>query len=206
MRINRDVWLPHREKLIFAVLVLLLVCMFPPAAGGEEGVADKTVVSGVVFENTIERSGQRFEIIGAGLMRYMIIMRGYAAALYLGAGHSKEELFDDIPKWLEIEYYHNIPAQAFIRATQHGLEANLDEDELKRLKPRIDSLYACYRDIKKHARYSFVFIPDSGSQLLLDGEVLCTFDGLDSADALFSIWLGKNPLDKKLKKNLLGQD
>ena len=206
MRIIREGRLSTRGKPVFAVLVLLLMFVFPRAAVGEDGDPNRTVVSGVVFENTIERSGQRFDIIGAGLMRYMIIVRGYAAALYLGSGHSAAELFDDIPKWLEIEYYHNIPAKGFIKATQYGLEANLSGGEIEQLQPRIDSLYACYRDIKKHDRYSFVFLPDSGSELRLNGEVLCTFEGLDFADAIFSVWLGENPLDKKLKRHLLGQD
>lgn len=205
MRNTRDGFSLPGHSLIFAVIVFLHALVVPVAAGEGAGEGSKAVVSGVVFDNTIERDGKRLDIIGAGIMRYMIVLRGYAAALYLGEGHASTGLFDDIPKWLEIEYYHDIPAQGFIKATQHGLEANLSAGELERLASRIDSLYACYQDIRKHDRYSFVYLPDSGAELLLNGKLLCRFDGLDFANAVFSIWLGRNPLDAKLKRHLLGE-
>jgi len=191
--------------LIFSASILLAPLVLGLEAKKAEYV-EKTVVSGVEFENTVEIKGQMFEIMGAGLMRYMIIMRGYSAALYLGEGYKAEDLFDDIPKWLEIEYYHDIPASGFVKATRQGLEANLGKDELERMSAQIDLLYACYRDIEKHDRYSFVYLPGYGSDLLLNNDLLCSFNGQGFADAFFSIWLGENPLDERLKRDLFGQE
>ena len=184
-------------------LIIAVFLNLTPVAGAAED-KDATTVSGVAFDNTIEIGHERLELVGAGLLRYMIVMRGYVAALYLGEGHTREELFDDIPKCLQIDYFHNIPAQGFIKATQHGLEANLSPVELERLGPQIEQLYACYIDIKKHDRYSFIYIPGSGAELVLNEETLCRFDDLAFANAVLSIWLGNNPLDTHLKQHLLG--
>ena len=184
-------------------LIIAVFLNLTPVAGAAED-KDATTVSGVAFDNTIEIGHERLELVGAGLLRYMIVMRGYVAALYLGEGHTREELFDDIPKCLQIDYFHNIPAQGFIKATQHGLEANLSPVELERLGPQIEQLYACYTDIKKHDRYSFIYIPGSGAELVLNEETLCRFDDLAFANAVLSIWLGNNPLDTHLKQHLLG--
>lgn len=188
-----------RTSLIMAVLLSLASVTL-----GADDHENRTTVSGVAFDNVIEVGPERLELVGAGLLRYLVVMKGYVAALYLGAGHSGKELFDDIPKCLQIDYFHNIPAQGFIKATQHGLEANLSTGEIESLRPQIDRLYACYKDIKKRDRYSFIYIPGLGVELVLNGETLCRFDGVAFANAVLSIWLGENPLDEHLKKHLLG--
>jgi hypothetical protein len=190
--------------MIWTGLIIAVFLTLTPLAGAAEDNGNRTVVSGAAFDNALEIGPERLELVGAGLLRYMIVIRAYAAALYLGEGHSAEELFDDIPKCLVIDYFHNLPADGFIKATQYGLEANLTPEELEKLGPQIKRLYACYTDIKKHDRYSFIYTPGSGAELELNGETLCRFDDLAFANAVLSIWLGRNPLDKLLKKELLG--
>ncbi len=59
-------------------------------------------------------------MIGAGLLRYRVVIRGYVTALYLERGNASGEVFKDIPKSLVIEYFHAIDAQAFISSTRQG--------------------------------------------------------------------------------------
>jgi hypothetical protein len=195
-----------KKTLLIWIVTILCALVFQcmPGTVAAEGNKDKTIVSGVEFDNVIVIGSERLVLKGAGLLRYMVVMRGYVAALYLGEGHGSEELFDDIPKCLQIDYFHNIPAKGFIKATQYGLEANLSTGELERLRPQIDRLYACYKDIKKRDRYSFIYIPATGPELVLNGETLCRFDNLAFANAVLSIWLGRDPLDEHLKLHLLG--
>jgi hypothetical protein len=40
---------------------------------------------------------------------------------------------------------------------------------------------------------------------VLNGETLCRFDNLAFANAVLSIWLGRKPLDERLKVHLLGE-
>lgn len=196
-----------KKSLLIWIIMIFCALVFQclPGTVAAEEKKDKTIVSGVEFDNVIEIGSERLVLKGAGLLRYMVVMRGYVAALYLGEGHGYDKLFDDIPKCLQIDYFHNIPAQGFIKSTQYGLEANLSTVELEILRPQIDQLYACYIDIKKRDRYSFIYIPATGPELVLNGKILCRFDDLAFANALLSIWLGRDPLDEHLKQHLLGE-
>lgn len=166
----------------------------------------KTVfVAGVVFKETMQVQGVRLSLAGAGLHRYRIVFKGYAAALYLGMGNAPEKVFEEIPKHLEIEYFHAIPAQDFIDATREGLERNLSRVGLDRMKPQMERLFRTYRPVKPGDRYAFTYMPGGGSTLMLNGEKLAIFEGLDFANAFLSIWVGRNPIDEGLKRALLGR-
>jgi len=197
-----------RIRSAWTMTIMLLCAVVMPCLQGTAASEDNrkmAIVAGVEFDDVIELGPERLVIEGAGLHRYMIVLKGYAAALYLGQGHSSDELFDDIPKCLQIVYFHAIPAQGFVRATQHGFEANLAPEDLEGLKDQIGRLYECYQDVKKQDRYSFIYHPSTGPELQLNGEILCRFDSLQFANAVLSIWLGENPLDKRLKEDLLGR-
>lgn len=174
---------------------------FSIAAASQDTVA----VDGVAFKKTMQFLDTDFTLAGAGLHRYRIVFRGYAAALYLGAGISQASVFQDIPKRLEIEYYHAIPAVDFIDATREGMERNVPGIDLDRMKPSLEKLFRTYRPVKPGDRYAFTYVPDKGSRLTLNNAGLGVFEGLDFANAFLSIWIGPNPVDEGLKRNLLGK-
>lgn len=162
-------------------------------------------VAGVFMEKAVDLDGYPADLIGAGLLRYRTVFKGYVAGLYLERGHGAEDVFTDIPKRLVIEYFHAIKAQGFIEATKQGLANNLSRDQLADIQDRANTLYALYRNVKPKDRYSFTYIPGIGSRMALNDKVLGTIGGLDFANAFLSIWLGRNPLDQKLKQTLLGR-
>jgi hypothetical protein len=52
-------------------------------------------------------------------------------------------------------------------------------------------------------RYTLTYAPGWGTELALNGEPLGRIAGPDFASAVFSIWLGDEPMDKPLKRRLL---
>jgi hypothetical protein len=114
-------------------------------------------------------------------------------------------VFDNVPKRLEIEYFHAIPAKDFRDATRQGVEKNVARDELGALKPRLERILAAYLPVKPHDRYSFTYLPGRGSTLRLNGRSLVVVEGLDAANAFLKIWLGADPADENLKRQLLGR-
>lgn len=61
-------------------------------------------------------------------------------------------------------------------------------------------------DITKGTIYYFVFLPDRNIVRVLKNEQPVTeIKGLDFKKILFKIWLGDDPVDKALKKNMLGE-
>ena len=53
-------------------------------------------------------------------------------------------------------------------------------------------------------QYVFDYIPDKGTQVSKNQQVLGVIQGEDFKNALLEIWLGNHPADKKLKKGMLG--
>lgn len=193
------------RPLAYAGLVLVLGMVFLPWASHAD-IAEgpgSISVSGVVFEKSLNFRSTAFRLAGAGLLRYRVVFKGYVAALYLGEGSTAGRVFEDIPKRLEIEYFHAITAQDFQEATQEGLKSNLSGKELTRLESRIGSLLSTFLPVKPKDRYAFTYVPGSGSTLTLNGRTLGAFQGLDFANAFMSIWIGPSPVSVELKRQLL---
>jgi len=196
---------------LFLISILSAIILIPvpgmTQAGPGTGPSTGTVtISGVEFDKTVQLNGRTCDLIGAGLLRYRVVFRGYVAALYLERGRTAGDVFKDIPKSLVIEYFHAIDAQAFVSSTRQGFSNNLSREQIEAIDPGARKLYALYRDVKPGDRYSFTYIPGIGSQIALNGKILGTIQGLDFANAMLSIWLGPNPLDPGLKKALLGSE
>jgi hypothetical protein len=151
-------------------------------------------------EYIIAETTLRFQ--GAGLIRHLFFTVN-AAALYVSENSDAQDALNDIPKRLELEYFHKIKAKDFVKLTNKWLEANNDTETVARLKPRIDRFNALYEDVRPGDRYSITYIPAVGTELALNGEPKGTIEGADFARALFSIWLGQRPVSKSLKVALL---
>ena len=178
----------------------LFICSgFARAAAGQETLTVDTVA----FVKAMRLMDTDFTLAGAGLHRYRIVFRGYAAALYLGTGEIPASVFKDIPKRLEIEYYHAIPAAGFIDATREGMKRNVSRGDLGRMRPRMERLFRAYHPVRPQDRYAFTYVPGKGSTLTLNNVPLDVFEGLDFANAFLSIWIGPEPADEGLKRALL---
>ena len=52
--------------------------------------------------------------------------------------------------------------------------------------------------------YEFIYLPESGVDVLRNSELLDTIAGLEFKKAFFGIWLSDNPVQKSLKITMLG--
>lgn len=167
------------------------------------GPARAKEIEGVQFVDRITAAGTPLRLNCVGLLRYMVFIKGYVAALYLGQGVLPDNVLADVPKRLEIDYFYPITAADFVKATDAGIAGNVDAAILATLRPRIDQLNALYLDVKPGDRYSLTYVPGTGTELALNGHPRGTIEGADFASALFAIWLGQKPLDASLKSQLL---
>jgi hypothetical protein len=73
---------------------------------------------------------------------------------------------------------------------------------------RIDTFSkALSEDITKGTRYDLVFLPDKNIvRVLKNDQPVTEIKGLDFKKVLFGIWLGDDPVDKNLKKTMLGEE
>lgn len=181
----------------------LLAVMVLGTALGYAARAEAAEIEGVHFSDSYHVGGTTMELSCVGVLRYMVFIKGYVAALYLGDGAAPTDVLADVPKRLVIHYFHAIEAENFARATNRGIADNVDAATFERLRPRIGRLNALYEDVKVGDRYSLTYVPGRGTELALNDQPKGTIAGADFAAAAFAIWLGPKPLDISLKEQLL---
>lgn len=163
-------------------------------------------VAGVAFDRQVTVGGQKLEIMGAGVLRYLGFIKAYAGALYVPPGIGPDEVLEDTPKRLVVEYFHALKGEDFGPATYEGLGRNLSPAAIDKLRRRIDVHNSLYEDVRPGDRYSLTYIPGVGTELALNGSSRGVIEGADFAAAIFSLWLGEKPFDPKFKQALMGSD
>lgn len=184
----------HHAALVWLMVASLLGL---PAAGA--------TIQGVRFAESRQAGDLTLKLVGTGLQRYAYVYHVCVAALYLPAGTKPGDALTDIPKTLEIEYFHKIRADQFASLTVKGVKANTPPAEFARVEARLGDFVAAYRSVQPGDRYSLTFLPGDGTTLALNGKTVIHIPGDDFARAIYSVWLGKKPVTEGLKAGLLGQ-
>jgi hypothetical protein len=165
--------------------------------------ATALTVEDISFHESVSIDNKQIPIRGAALLRWFKIFKVYVAALYLPENGSPNDVLADIPKRLEISYLVSIPGPDFGKGAEAILERNNSPGELARLRSRIDQLNAVYRDVKPGDRYALTYVPGQGTELSYNGRPLITIEGVDFAAAYFGIWLGEDPIDLEMRRQLI---
>lgn len=184
----------HHAALVCLVAACLLAL---PAAAA--------TIQGVRFAEARQVGDLNLKLVGTGLQRYGFFYHVCVAALYLPAGTKPADALANVPKILEIEYFHNIRADQFASLTVKGVKANATPAEFARVEARLGDFAAAYRNVQTGDRYSLTFLPGDGTTLALNGKTVIRIPGDDFARAIYAVWLGENPITKGLKAGLLGQ-
>ena len=180
-------------------VLALIVCMTLT------GTSFGAEIEGVSFSDAHTVDDTRFTLVGTGLLRYMVFIKAYVAVFYLEEGVAAEDVLSDIPKRLEIEYFHAIKTEDFAVSMNKLIPENIGFEKTNRLRPRIDRMNMLFENVRPGDRYSLTYIPGKGTELALNGQPKGTVEGADFAAAMFSIWLGPRPIKRSLKKALLDQ-
>jgi hypothetical protein len=160
-------------------------------------------VDNVTFADSVTIGTKEVPLHNAALLRYLKLIKAYVAALYLPDGVTTENVLSDVPKRLEINYLVSIKGPDFGKGAEPTLKLNHTPVELAKLRSRIDRINGMYRDVKPGDRYALTYLPGRGTELALNGKPLAVIEGADFAAAYFGIWLGRNSIDDKLKRDLL---
>jgi len=187
--------LVRAAQCIAGALFVVIMARQPSAAAEIEGVR---------FTDHVRSGDVTMRLSCVGLLRYKVFIKAYVAALYLGDGADRGDIFGDVPKRLELSYFWKISGADFGKAGDQILARNVDAQTLAALRPRLDRINALYRDIKPSDRYSLTYIPGVGTELALNGGRIGLIEGADFAAAYFRIWLGGDPIDARLRDQLLG--
>jgi hypothetical protein len=187
-----------------------LIAVVLAAAFLSEQSARAAEIEGVGFAESMSVGASELRLHGTGLLRYRVFFKGYVAALYLGEAFGEEAtpraVLADVPRRLEIEYFWAIPADKFAEATVEGIARGTDPETFDRLRSRIDRINQLYEDVEPGDRYALTYVPGVGTELALNDRRLGVLEGADFSAALFAIWVGDEPLDESLRRQLLARD
>jgi hypothetical protein len=197
LRIISNIKTRLSRKLVIICLLLLALKFILPAPSHALTVENITVADSTIIGD------KPVPLRNAALLRYLKFIKAYVAALYLPEGVKADDVLADLPKRLEISYLVTIKGPDFDKGAAPVLERNQPPAELARLRERLDRINAAYQDVKPGDRYALTYLPGRGTELALNGTPLVVIEGADFAAAYFGIWLGREPIDEKLKRDLL---
>jgi hypothetical protein len=161
-------------------------------------------VGGVKLPDTVSVEGKTLKLNGAGI-RKKLIVKVYVAALYVETP-SKDAatlVSSTQVKSMRLHMLRDVEGPKISGAIVEGFENN-SSAALPQLKPRLDQLAKLIPDVKQGDEIDLTFVPDKGTQVSVRGTATGTIEGRDFADALFSVWLGPNPVQADLKQALTG--
>jgi hypothetical protein len=177
---------------------LSLILLTQPLAAEAAEIAD------VRFEKQYTARENDLELKGVGLLRYLGLFKVYAGAFYLEEGASIDEALANRAKRIEVEYLRSFKGEEFGPATVEMMKKNVDEATIERLRQQIEYHNSLYEDVEPGDRYALTYIPGKGTELALNGEPKGIVEGADFATALFSIWIGQEPIDESFKRQIMG--
>jgi hypothetical protein len=170
------------------------------------GILLTTPTLGAVAPDQIEYQGNTLTKNGQGT-RIIFFMKVYEGSLYLETKNSNaEEIVNlDAPMAIRIDVISSIvTADAMKRALSEGLEKSTgnNTDPIRNEMEQLSSVFST--DVSSGDFYEFIYLPKTGINVLKNSELEELIKGMDFKKAFFGIFLSDNPIQKNLKKAMLG--
>ena len=185
--------------------ILLAMALAPAIASAME-------VAGVKLPEkiAIARGVPELVLNGAGIRHKLMTVSVYVGALYLAAKSKDADaiLTDAGPKRVEMHVLiEELTAKDLIASLNDAIAANHIPAELALIETRLRDLNRMMSKIGVLKRGGVVhidFIPGSGTRINVNGQDMLTIPGDDFFRALLRIWIGKKPVDGRLRDAMLG--
>ncbi len=182
------------------ICLLLSMMLFSPLVSARE-------IAGISLPETVQLSpaGAVLVLNGAGIRR-KFFFKIYVAGLYLPSPQTSSEAILTLtgPKRVRMQFlYKEVEQEKLVAGWQEGFENNLDSASMKQLAPRLAKFNQLFRTMRRGDVIDLDYRPDTGTQVLINGELQGRITGADFYTALLRVWLGHNPADADLKQALL---
>jgi hypothetical protein len=139
--------------------------------------------------------------------RVKFFMKVYNTSLYLDSQSSNAEeiLNSNEAMAIRLDVTSTIvTSDAMKDALNSGLVKST-KNNIGPITEDIEQLITIFNtDVTDSDFFEFIYMPDSGTNVLKNSTYIDTVPGIKFKKALFGIWLSKNPIQKNLKKAMLG--
>ena len=169
-------------------------------------------ISGVKIPDKVapRKGGPELVLNGAGVRHKFMTVPVYVGALYLAARKKApdEVLADTGPKRVSMHILiEELTAKELIASLNDAIEANHIPVEMALIEKRLTDLNRMMGSIGVLKRGGVVhidFAPGQGTRINVNGEDRLVIPGDDFFGALLRIWIGKRPVDGRLRDAMLG--
>ena len=165
-----------------------------------------TTLSASDVPQTIEFEGSNLILNGQGT-RVVFFMKVYEGSLYLENKNSDadEIINSNTSMALRIDVTSEmVTADAMKKALSEGLEKSTNNNT-SHILDEIEQLSSSFNNaVASGDFYEFIFIPKIGTHVIKNNELVELIPGFDFKKAFFGIFLSNNPIQKNLKKAMLG--
>jgi len=165
-----------------------------------------TPIYAVEIPNSMEYQGVKLMLNGHG-PRVQMFMKVYENSLYLEATNSNaEEIMNkDAAMAIRIDVTSSlVTVNAMKKALNEGLVKSTGNN-IGPIMKEIDQLTSTFNsDVSTGDFYEFIYLPDAGTNVVKNSKYIDTIPGIEFKKAFFGIWISNNPIQKNLKKAMLG--
>ena len=165
-----------------------------------------TSIFGATSPDQIEYQGNSLTKNGQGT-RIIFFMKVYEGSLYLEteSSNAQEIISLDSPMAIRIDVTSQmVTAEAMKKALSEGLKKSTGNNT-KSISSEIDQLSSSFNStVSSDDYYEFIYLPERGTHVLKNHEMVELIKGMEFKKAFFGIFLSDNPIQKNLKKAMLG--
>ena len=156
--------------------------------------------------NKIEYQEVKLSLNGHGT-RIRFFMKVYEGSLYLEtvSNNAEEIINNDAPMSIRMDVISSlVTPEAMKTALNEGLEkstgnnTDLISKEINQLNSSLNI------EVGAGDFFEFIYLPSSGTTVLKNSKYIDTIPGIEFKKAFFGIFLSDNPIQKNMKKAMLG--
>ncbi|NOY69835.1 MAG: OmpA family protein [Deltaproteobacteria bacterium] len=185
------------------VSIMLFLLLMAPAASAR-------TINEIDLPETLTYDNITLGLNGGGT-RVAFFNDVYVAGIYLQEAMTDQDkiINADEPMAIRMHIKNDFFASSkhVTKALHKGFRGSMPKGDITPIKNEVDRFNACFADkITDDEEFDIVYIPNKGTAVYKDGVLKDNIPGYDFKKAVFAIWLGKRPADKKLKKGMLAGD
>ena len=137
-------------------------------------------------------------------LRKKLWVKVYVASLYLEnpSEDAAQVIASDQIKRVQMNMLRDLDRGKIVEAVQQGFERN-SGPQMPQLQERLDRFLRAVPDLRGGETIVITYLPGRGTVIKPGSGAAVDLAGKDFADALFSVWLGKHPVDDDLRQEML---
>ena len=164
-------------------------------------------IAGINIPDILESGQTKLVLNGAGV-RTKFFMDLYVGGLYLEQASQNPARIIEADERMAIRLHivsSMITSEKMEKATRAGF-IKATSGNVAPIESQIERFISVFREkIDEDDIYDLIYVPGKGTEVYKNDEYKSLTEGLAFKQALFGIWLSDKPVQKRLKKDMLGK-